>query len=89
MKIEVETKFNIGDVVYVPESHLSWLGTGESSKVTGVRIEYHLDSGGTVKPAILYELSNYLFYFNETICFSTLEECQRWCKEQNEEDGAL
>lgn len=87
MKIEVETKFNIGDVVYVPESHLSWLGTGEPSKVTGVRVEYRLDSSGVINPVILYELSNELFHYNETICFSTFEESQQWCREQNEEGG--
>jgi hypothetical protein len=89
MKIEVDTKFNIGDIVYVPEPHMIWLGTGEPSKVIGVRVECSFDNNGILNTKILYELSNGLFYCNETICFSTSEECQRWCRERNEEDGVL
>ena len=85
MRITVDTKFNIGDIVYIPESYLSWASTGEPSRVTGVRVDYHLENGGKINQVILYELSNELFHCNEAICFATYEECQQWCKERNEE----
>lgn len=89
MRIEVDTKFNIGDTVYVPTSHLSWLGTDGPSNVTGIKVEYRLENGGKINQIILYELSNELFPCNEVMCFATFEECQQWCREQNEKGGWL
>ena len=87
MRIEVDTKFNIGDTVYVPEPHRIWFGTTEPSKVTDVIVQYRLENGGKINQIILYELSNEMFPCNEAICFATFEECQQWCREQNEKDG--
>lgn len=89
MKIEVETKFNIGDSVYVPEPCMSWLATNEPSKITGVQVRYRLKSDGEIVMEVFYELSNETFPCNEAICFATYEESQQWCNKRNEEDGVL
>jgi hypothetical protein len=87
MRIEVDTRFNIGDMVYVPEPHICWMPIPEPSQVTGIKIKYRLENGGKMNQIVLYELSNEFHPVNADLCFATFEECNQWCAEQNEKEG--
>ena len=85
MNITVETKFNIGDIVYTPLVYACWSPNSIPVQVTGVDVRYNISRGTQV----LYMLTDTLGYMPEDMCFMSYEECKQWCWEQNEKDGLL
>ena len=85
MKIEVDTQFNIGDTVYIPETCMHWwVANSEPLIITDVQITY------TDRCAVVfYGLNNSHVRVREDKCFITFEECRQWCQERNEKDGVL
>ncbi len=85
MRIKVDTQFNIGDTVYIPETCMYWwVANSKPSVITDVQIIS--DYRGVV---ICYGLNNSHVRVREDKCFITFEECRQWCQEQNEKDGVL
>lgn len=80
MKIEVETKFDVGDFVYIPElCHHEWFALKHPFEIHKIIIKTY---GNTVY--IYYELlDETLFERKEDFVFASYEECEQWCKEQN------
>ncbi|MGN0318742.1 MAG: hypothetical protein ACI4E1_12500 [Lachnospira sp.] len=80
MKIEVETKFNVGDLVYIPELyHHEWFTLKRPFEIYKIIIKTY---GNTVY--IYYELlDEILIERKEDFVFTSYEECERWCIEQN------
>ena len=80
MKIKVETKFNVGDLVYIPELyHHEWFALKRPFEIYKIIINTY---GNTVY--IYYELlDGTLIEYKEDFIFTSYEECEKWCREQN------
>ena len=81
MEINVTSKFNLGDRVWVPELYADeWY--------VSQQIEYHvsdiavfISSDGT---RIIYTIKNsggVVLKYPEETCFSNYSDCEKWCKE--------
>lgn len=79
MDINIKTKYNIGDTVYIPEFYEEFLPS-KPFKVTGVLINISTDI-----TSIQYQLQSSVY--EETVAepqvFSTYEECTKWCDNRN------
>lgn len=78
METNVETKFNIGDLVYSVELYHEYYASKEPYTVVGIdidisehatKIRYRLERDGAVNSAI------------EDMLFATYEDCIKWCEE--------
>lgn len=80
MKISVETKFNIGDIVYVADNYDDYIANSEPHIVQDVLI--NVSRRGT---HILYEVNRkgFTFTITEAWVFATYAECTKWCEEHN------
>ena len=80
MKIEVETKFNVGDFVYIPELYRhEWFALKRPFEIYKTIINTY---GNNVY--IYYELlDETLIEYKEDFIFAYYEECEKWCREQN------
>ena len=80
MKIDIETKFNISDVVYIPEQyHDEWFALKRPFEIYKIIINTY---GNTVY--IYYELlDETLIEYKEDFIFASYEGCEKWCREQN------
>lgn len=81
MKIEIETRFNIGDLVYLP----GFDGEGycprkELFKVQSFELKY---DPNTQNITVSYGLDNGWMGCNEYLCFASYEECEQWCEIEN------
>ena len=81
MNINVETKFNIGDMVYCPEPYWWWIPNTEPMQIVSIDIQYRT----IAKIIILYSLSDGCTY-PEELCFVSREECKQWCNAKNSEE---
>lgn len=77
MKIEVETKFNVGDFVYIPELyHHEWFALKRPFEIYKIIVKTY---GNTIY--ICYELlDETLFERKEDFVFASYEECEQWCE---------
>jgi len=80
MKIEIETKYSIGDIVWITE----WTGDDAGYRPDRVRI-----SGIDIKiydkavRNISYYLVDFIMSYSDNELFSTKEECQAECDRLN------
>ena len=85
MNINIETKFNIGDDVWIASyCYDTYYPSKHPFKVNEINIE--VDSSqlivyywGTMETVDWTDVSKYA----ESACFSTYEECTKWCEEHN------
>ena len=80
MKIDVETKFNVGDVVYVAEHYYEFYANKRPHTIKNIFVKatpWHT--------RILYEVEceGVIEHISEVCVFATYEECTKWCKENN------
>ena len=81
MKLEIETKFNIGDTVYAPECYEIYWANPVPYVVTDILVQVTRTNSIVVKYRLMQdELRDVIA---ERFLFSTYEECTKWCKEQN------
>lgn len=81
MKIDIQTKFNIGDRVWIPELYEWYITKKEGAIICGINI--YVDSN---KERILYlikEDGGFIYECRETLCFGNYEDCKQWCDENN------
>lgn len=80
MKAIVETKFNVGDVVYVADHYYDLYAQKEPYVITDVLID--INSHRTI---IRYDVENKngSCSIPEEWVFETYAECTKWCKEHN------
>ena len=81
MKIETETRFNIGDLVYLPGFD------GEEfrprKKPFEVQSFWLYYDPNTQKVIVSYDLNDDLLGYSESACFASYEECEQWCRDRN------
>ena len=80
MKLSIETKFNIGDTVYIAECYEDWFAYKESCIISDISI-----SANSQTTHVLYEVQQDGFtdLVPEDWIFSTYDECKKWCDEHN------
>lgn len=80
MKLSIETKFNIGDTVYIAECYEDWFAYKESCIISDISI-----SANSQTTHVLYEVKQDGFTDRvpEDWIFSTYDECKKWCDEHN------
>lgn len=80
MKITFETKFNIGDQVYLAETYHEYWANSKPYTVVGISI--HMNEHAT---KIIYriEQDGLIDSVSENLLFATHEECVKWCEEHN------
>lgn len=80
MKLSIETKFNIGDTVYIAERFEDWFAYKKPHIISDISI-----SVNSRAVHVLYEVQQDGFTDSvpEDFVFSTYEECAKWCNERN------
>lgn len=86
MEIKYDTKFEIGDTVYIAETYYG--GYYVSEPLTVQRIDINVDKfGQNIEYALRYEGQTFQYLFDikmmEKDCFADREECRIWCAMQN------
>ena len=78
MDINYKTKFNIGDTIYLIEIFEGGYYVDGPHKIKSIKLEI-------VKDGILvrYHCENVCIDPMESHCFTSKEECQKWCAEHN------
>lgn len=80
MKLSIETKFNIGDTVYIAECYEDWFACKKPFIISDILI-----SANSQTTHVLYEgqQDGLKSRVPEDWVFGTYEECIKWCDEHN------
>ena len=81
MKYTVNTKYNIGDMVYLADLYYDYIPNGRPHMVHD--IEVHFFKENTVIIYCVISEDNISWRVVERYLFSTYEECTEWCKKEN------
>ena len=86
MKISIETKFNIADIVYIAQCYADWFAYEKPCVITDIFI-----SANSRTTHILYEIQqdDFVDRLSESWVFGTYEECAHWCDEHNKNDSRI
>ena len=80
MNIEIKTKFNIGDTVYVPEYYEIYWANPVPYIITDIFIKVVRNCNIVITYRLLQsELTDVV---SENFLFSTYEDCKLWCEKQ-------
>lgn len=80
MKIKIDTKFNIGDVVYTPEFYDVYFASKTPHTITDIFVKASHNQNVAVTYRIIQgQLTDVV---SEKFLFATYEECRQWCDEQ-------
>lgn len=80
MRLAIETKFSIGDQVYLAEIYHEYLANSKPYTIVGISI--HMNEHAT-KTIYRIEQEGLIDSVSEHILFATYEECAKWCDEHN------
>lgn len=76
MNLNITTKFNVGDKVYVADAYYeNWHPDKTPHRISEVIIKIF------DKVRISYRIDRYTY--EESTCFSSYEECAEWCQSKN------
>lgn len=80
MRVTVETKFNVGDIVYVADHYYDFYANHKPYIVSDVLIDIN-----SKRTRIAYDVEQdgFIYRVPEEWTFSTYEECTKWCDEHN------
>lgn len=80
MKFNIETKFNIGDIVYIADHYYDFYANKKPYIVKDVLIDINKR-----RTHIKYEVEqdDITYRVPEKWTFNTYEECAKWCDEHN------
>ena len=82
MKLNLETKFNVGDTVYATDSYEVYWANPVPYSVTDIFIKVAKTKDVVITYRLIQdELTDVVA---EKFLFNTYEECTKWCEEQNE-----
>ena len=80
MNVNINTKYNIGDQVYLAQIYHEYYANSEPYEIVGINVHmnehaikftYNIEQGGVITTV------------SENLLFATYEECTKWCKEHN------
>jgi hypothetical protein len=80
MEKYIKTRFNIGDMVYIPYNYEVYISNPTPYVIRSVTIKIYTD-----ETSIMYEVeqNNIIDYVTEKWVCATNEECIKWCEEHN------
>ena len=80
MKITIETKFNVGDTVYIADHYYDFYANHEPYIIKDILIDVR-----NCRRHIVYEVEqgDYIYCVPEDWTFTTYKECAKWCEEHN------
>jgi len=81
MDINIQTKFNIGDKVWVPGLYYEWYPMKNRYFITHIDIE--IDSNDYQIFYIMKNENNSGQRYPDRLCFDSYDECEQWCMENN------
>jgi hypothetical protein len=81
MTFNIETKFNIGDRVYVVDHYDYFYAANEPYIISDIVV--NINNRG-IRTMYCVEQNNRTTRFPAEWLFDTYEECTKWCKEHNE-----
>lgn len=84
MKITINTKFDIGDVVYAADHYYDYYTSHTPYVVSDIIINVN---DRDVRTMYCVEQNGIANRFPEDWLFATYEECTKWCDENNENFG--
>ena len=86
MKHMIETRFNVGDVIYIADHYYDYYASRTPYVVSGILI--HINNK---EARVLYDVKQGKLTdrFPEYLCFSTYEECAKWCERHNRIGGEI
>lgn len=81
MDLNISTKYNIGDTVYIPDFYHSYWANPTPYIITDIFIQVARNHNITIRYRVMQaELTDLVF---ENFIFATYEECTKWCEKQN------
>ena len=80
MKLTINTKFDIGDQVYLAQTYYEYWANSKPYQIVGVNL--HMNEHAT-KLIYNIEQEGSVTSVSENLLFATYEECAKWCKEHN------
>ena len=80
MKLNIETQFDIGDIVYAAEHYYDLYAVKEPYIISDIIV--NINNGG-IRIMYCVEQNGLTDRFPAEWLFNTYEECTKWCKEQN------
>lgn len=80
MNISINTKFNIGDKVYIADLYYDFYACRKPHTIIDILIDINRH-----RTHIMYEVKqdNVTYRVPERLTFDTYEECAKWCEEHN------
>lgn len=80
MKITIDTKFSIGDIVYAADYYNEFYASRTPYVIRDIIINI---SNRDIRTMYCVTNGEYTDHFPEDWLFSTYEECTKWCTEHN------
>ena len=80
MKVTIDTKFNVGDTVYIADHYYDFYASSEPCIIRDVLIDIN-----SKRTHIAYEVEQKDFTYRvpETWTFASYDECAQWCDLKN------
>ena len=80
MEALIETKFNIGDTVYIADHYYDFYANSEPCLITDVLIDIN-----SRRTRISYEVKqgDFTHLITEALVFDSYDECAKWCEARN------
>ena len=81
MNLNINTKYNIGDTVYVPDLYEVYIANSTPYTIIDILIQVARNHNITIRYRVMQaELTDLV---SEHFIFSTYEECTKWCEKQD------
>ena len=81
MSINIQTKFNIGDKVWIPNHCHNWFPIREAYTV--FNIEVSIDAQSQRVFYIIKNDNGNTERYPSRLCFKSYDECKQWCDKDN------
>lgn len=82
MDINIKTKFNIGDKIWIPDYyHDQWFVRNKDGYLVS-SMKIYIDSNGQ-KIFYIFKDNDRMQEYPLRLCFSSYKECEIWCDKKN------
>lgn len=81
MDINIQTNFNIGDKVWIPDVYYEWFPIKNVHYIT--KIEVGIYSQGKEVFYTIKDEKEKTHEYPARLCFSSYDECKQWCDKEN------
>ena len=78
MDINMQTRFNIGDPVWIPDIYYEWFPRKEVYYIEKINISVDLNQ--TRVSYVVQDIRGNRHEYSSRVCFASYEECKEWCE---------